>query len=114
MLYHLLFPNFYSLISAGYYLRTDNEVCSDIEFISTLNECKIAVNALNDYGASLVFYESESDSRFPKGCYENNGYVIWNTHHSGSTTFKNSETICKQGEQMEITNVSLKHVKIAV
>ena len=99
---HCFALNFYSFISGDrYYLKAANDLCSNIERISTMDECKSATNFLKVRGLDIDFAnDEESSTFFPKGCYKyshHEKHVQWNTHNSGSANRK-GQPICKKGE----------------
>jgi len=91
-----LFLNFYLLILVPYFIKPDNELCTTVEIIDTLEECKVASSGLD-----LTFSVTVTDSRFPKGCFahSNRGTLTpyWNDHSSGGND-SDSHPICKNGE----------------
>ena len=100
----MLLPNLYLFISDEYYLREANDLCTNTELISTLDECKLAIRFLKDSGSNVTFHDSESILFYPKGCYKmaktyyNPGdRAFWNTHHSGKAN-ENAQPICKLSE----------------
>ena len=111
MLCQFLLQNFYLLIS-GYYMRAPNDLCTNIELISTQDECYIAGSILKDSNSNIILrLFVVSIASYPKGCYKtiDNSKTYWNSHHSGSPNL-NAHPICKKGQYMEITNVSLLNV----
>ena len=81
-------------------MKKDNELCTGLEAIDTMDECKVA-NGILGYS----FDGEESDSGFPKGCYMNaeaagGPETYWNNHPSGGED-ASSYSICKKGENIE-------------
>ena len=67
---HFLHLNFYSLISDEYYLKAANDLCTNEERISTMDECNSAVNQLKARGEfANIEVREESTTTNPKGCY---------------------------------------------
>ena len=93
-----------SQISGQYFLKAVNELCTSIELIDTLKECKSAIHYLNRRGSDIAFRRMETSAIYPKGCYKYTGgiYAYWNTYNSESAN-KNGQPICKKGEQIELT-----------
>ena len=76
-------------------MKKTNELCSDNEVLRNIDECKSAVGYLKKRGSEIIFTKTESDSRYPKGCYKyENGEAYWNTHRLGSSNQK-GQPICK-------------------
>ena len=91
--------NFYSLISEQYVLKEANELCTSIEVIDEVKECKSAIAYLKKRGSDIAFRRMESTAIYPKGCYKYTGgtYAYWNTYNSG-TPNNHGQPICKKGE----------------
>ena len=89
-----LLINFYFLFLVSYFVKPGYfEICTGMEYIDTLNECKVATGNL-----SLSFIRTKSDASFPKGCHKYYGgpYVYWNTHSGRKSS--SYHPICKIGE----------------
>ena len=97
MVVTFLFPTFYFLILAPYFLKSGNELCTGAkEKIGSLEECKVAVKAISSM--NLVFVTTENSAYYPEGCYTLNGgpKVYWNIKKGKAR--ENAQPICKRGE----------------
>ena len=96
LLWQFLFLNFYFVILGSYFKKPKNELCTSTEIIDTLEECKVAINSLDQtFGDTLTL------PNYPKGCqiYDGGTFSYWNTHASGSKQIY-ARPICKTGESI--------------
>ena len=90
-----LLLNLYLLISdPQYFLKWPKEICTEYEIIQDEGTCESAAKELK-----LVYQNSETKSKFPKGCYkvDTNDDAYWNDHIQGTPNEKASP-ICKESE----------------
>ena len=57
-----------------------------ISRVGSLTECKKAATKLKKSDDEIMFYMTETELRWPKGCYvqQHTKYVYWNAHGTGS------------------------------
>ena len=102
-------------------MKDFNEVCTEIETIVDVGECKTTVSALKKSDPGISFAWTKESSNWPNGCYKKDNKVYFNTHIS-ATANVNGRPICKTktiarkriNSNITISNNTQKGIKMVV
>ena len=79
-----------------YFPSEKNGICSDmsVHSISNADECRKAIDEIQNWEPEVTFSGEESSPNWPKGCYISGEKLYWNSHDVGEQ-HECARQICK-------------------